>query len=595
MNLLDRAIMWFAPTWGKQRVQARMLARHFEAASVGRRTSGWSRMHTDANAAAGGATLSFLRAQARDLVRNDPWARRGLRRIAADAVGCGIRPKALGRGAATVMDRWRTWAETTECDAAGRLTFYGLQRLAMSSIARDGEVLIRRRFRLPTDGLSVPLQLQMLEADLIDTGKQQSLPNGGEIIQGVELDAIGRRVAYWLFDKHPGGLGQLVSPMSRRIPADSILHVFDQERAGQLRGPSWFASVDVRLHDFAEFEGATLDKAKIAACMAVFVTDQGDGGTVGFPGGTDTRSSAPIDTFEPGMVIPLPPGKQVTVANPPTSTDHQSYSATVLRGVAAGIGTTYADLTGDYSQANYSSERASRLAHQGDVESWQEHMLIPQMCAPAWKWMIQAMIIAGADVEDAPAEWTCQPMPILDPEKEADATVKEIRGGLTSWAKAVRARGYDPDELIKEIITYNKKIDAGKVVLDSDPRVTDSAGAKQMTAPGAHDASPEQAPPPKADAAASAESDAAPATTVPKAPVAAKPKATTQEKPAEVKVFSYHQPFMKVKEIRENIGLSGDVEDGELFALEFLEEHGGAGKDGTDSTGAETGANGAAH
>jgi capsid protein len=53
---------------------ARVMARHFEAASVGRRTDGWSRTNTDANRAAAGATLSRLRAQARDLVRNNPWA-----------------------------------------------------------------------------------------------------------------------------------------------------------------------------------------------------------------------------------------------------------------------------------------------------------------------------------------------------------------------------------------------------------------------------------------------------------------------------------------------------------------------------------------
>lgn len=446
---------------------------------MGRRTDGWPRRFTDANAAAQGATLAFLRAQARDLVRNNPWARRGLRRIVADTVGCGIRPKATGRGADLVMERWRTWAETTECDAAGRLTFYGLEWLALRTIAESGEVLVRRRFRLPTDGLSVPLQLQILEPDHFDTSKDQSLPNGGEIIQGIEFDAIGRRVAYWLFDKHPGGLGQLVSPLSRRIPAESILHVFEQERAGQAHGPSWFASVDVRLHEFDQFEDATLMKQKISACLAAFVTDQdGTGAAIG-QGGTDPATSQQTDTFEPGMVVSLPVGKQVTVANPPTATDHSSYSATALRGVAAGLGTTYSGLTGDYSQANYSSERAARLDHRSDVEAWQEHMLIPQLCQPAWKWFQTAMILNGDNIQESPAEWTCQPMPILDPEKEAKADVVEIRSGLKSWAEAVRQRGYDPDKLLAEIAKYNGLTDAGEIVLDSDPRMTNAAGQQQ--------------------------------------------------------------------------------------------------------------------
>jgi lambda family phage portal protein len=462
-----------------------MIARHFDAASVGRRTDGWHRLGTDANAAASGPTLARLRAQGRDLVRNNPWARRGLRRILSDTIGCGIRPKATGRGADLIMQRWQTWAETTECDAAGRLNFYGLQRLAMNTIIQSGEVLIRRRFRLPVDGLSVPLQLQILEPDFLDTTRDGYLGDaGGPIVQGIEHDALGRRVAYWLFDRHPGsngpiGTGGAISPISKRVPADGVLHVFDIDRPGQVRAGSWFASVDLRLHDFLEFEDATLVKQKFAACTAAFVTDlDGFGAATGLAG-TDTTTGQPTDTIEPGTIIQLQPGKQVNTPSPPASNDHASYSATALRGVAAGLGTTYSGISADYSQANYSSERAARLDLRGDVEVWQELMLIPQLCQPAWKWFLNAMILAGDDVADQPAEWTCQPMAIIDPEKEADADIKEIRGGLKSWAEAVRQRGYDPDKVLAEIIAYNRKRDAGEVVLDSDPRQTNSAGQRQ--------------------------------------------------------------------------------------------------------------------
>lgn len=480
VNALDRFITWVAPQWGQARARARLLARHYDAASSGRRTDGWHRLGTDANAAAHGVTLARLRAQARDLTRNNPWARRGTRRILSDTVGCGIRPKATGRGADLVMEKWRTWAETTECDAAGLCTFYAMQRLILRTVAVSGECLVRRRFRKPDDGLSVPLQLQVLEPDFIDTARDRiDLPNGGEVLQGIEFDAIGRRVAYWLFDRHPGS-GRLGSPVSRRIPADGIAHIYDIERPGQARGASWLASVDVRLHDFGEFEDATLSKQKIAACMAVFVTDlDGTGGPLG-QSSVDVPTGQQVDTFEPGMIVPLQPGKQVTVANPPASSDHQSYSATALRGIAAGMGTTYSGMTGDYSQANYSSERAARLDHQGDVESWQEHMLIPLLCQPAWGWFLDAMILSGNKVEDAQAEWTCQPMAILDPEKEANADIKLIRGGLKSWAQAVRERGYDPDAMLAEIVEYNDQYDSYEVVLDSDPRRTNAAGQQQI-------------------------------------------------------------------------------------------------------------------
>lgn len=484
MNLLDRAIGWIAPQWAANRAKARMMARHYEAASIGRRTDGWSRRLTDANSATAGATLTYLRAQARDLVRNNPWARHGLRRIVANTVGWGIRPKAAGPSANLIAQRWKDWAETTQCDADGRLNMYGLQALVMRSVARDGEVLIRRRWRLPADGFAVPMQLQVLEADFLDTNRNGLIGEaGGPVIQGVEFDAIGRRAAYWLFDRHPGATGTLagmITPVSRRIPADGILHVYDQERPGQVRGPSWFASVDVRLHDFDEFEDATLMKQKIAACMAAFVTDiDGQSGLTGLAG-TDSASNQPTETFEPGMIIPLPPGKQITVANPPAATDHQSFSTTQLRGVAAGLGVTYEDLTGDYSQVNYSSGRMGRLAHQQDVHDWRWNMLIPQFCAPSWDWFLKAMTIAGEPVVAAPAAWHPAPMPMLDVDKESAAYQRRVRNGQLTWPQMVRELGEDPDAMLDEIEEFNAELDRRGISLDCDPRKLTAAGQAQQ-------------------------------------------------------------------------------------------------------------------
>lgn len=473
-------IMAVAPRWGMSRARARLLARHFEAASIGRRTSGWSRRGTDANAAAAGATLHYLRAQARDLVRNNPWAKRGLRRIVTNTVGWGIRPKATGRGAKRVMDLWKLWAESTQCDAAGRLTFYGLQRQVMRTVVEAGEVLIRRRFRRPIDGLPIPLQLQVIEPDFLDAGKD-GMPGlqGGRIIQGVEHDQIGRRVAYWLFDQHPGGIGVNVNPISRRIPAETVLHVFDQERPGQVRGPSWFSSVDVRLHDFDEFEDATLVKQKIAACLAAFVTDvDGSNGPVG-EAGTDTQTEKPVDFLEPGMVVNLPAGRQVTTTNPPTASDHQSFSATALRGVAAGLGVTYEDLTGDYSQVNFSSARMGRIAHAGDVHDWRWNMLIPQFCSPAFSWAVDALVLTGEDIGDVSAQWTPPALPMIDPDKEGIALQRLVRVGAMTLDDMVREQGYDPDDFWAEYAAGLKRLDNLGIVLDSDPRKTTGAGQAQ--------------------------------------------------------------------------------------------------------------------
>ena len=71
-----------------------------------------------------------------------------------------------------------------------------LANLQISAEPESGECLIRFRYRKESDGLSVPLQLQVLEPDYLDSQKFEDLPNGGWIQHGIEYNAIGQRAAF---------------------------------------------------------------------------------------------------------------------------------------------------------------------------------------------------------------------------------------------------------------------------------------------------------------------------------------------------------------------------------------------------------------
>lgn len=90
-----------------------------------------------------------------------------------------------------------------------------------------GEALIRLRYRRPEDGLTVTLQLQVLEPEHLSVHLNTQAENGNVIRAGIEFDRLGRRVAYPLYRAHPeeGAL----SPMSGaggletvRVPAEEI-------------------------------------------------------------------------------------------------------------------------------------------------------------------------------------------------------------------------------------------------------------------------------------------------------------------------------------------------------------------------------------
>lgn len=485
---IDRTLSTFAPRWHLQRVRARVAAelvlRHYEGAAIGRRTQGWVRSGADANAANGGAALAMLRDVARDLVRNNPYAESAVATIADHVVGWGIvaKPTPANPKAADV---WKAWAETTACDADGRHDFAGLQKLVMSAVVESGEVLVRRRRRLLTDGLPIPLQLQVLEPDFLDTGRTVgSLPNGGQIIQGVEFDAIGRRVAYWLFPQHPGASSYSTStaalfPASRRIDAADILHVYKARRPGQVRAVTWFAPVIIRLKDFDEYEDATLMKQKIAALLAVITSDV-DGSSA--PLGTaDDTANPGTDTIEPGAIINAPAGRTIEVVQPPAVNEYKDYASVNLHAIATGLHVPYEDLTGNFAEVNFSSARMARLRHWAGVEDWRWRLLIPQFCAPVWGWAMEAAAILGLEHPPA-AQWTAPPAPMIEPDKEGLAYQRNIRTGIMSLSEAIRERGYDPEALLAEIAADNKRLDELGLVLDSDARQMTQAGQAQSAA-----------------------------------------------------------------------------------------------------------------
>jgi lambda family phage portal protein len=498
---LDRLISLFAPAAGFARLRARvatdMLARHYEGAAGGRRTQGWRRSSGDANAAVS-VGLSRLRDVARDLVRNNAHACSAVDTIANDAVGWGITAKASPPDK-RADEVWKEWAESTACDADGRHDFYGLQKLAMRTVIESGEVLIRRRLRRPEDGLPLPLQLQILEPDYIDTTRTGLiLPNGGRIIHGIEFDVLGRRVAYWLFPEHPGStllggvIGGPLGGASRRVPAEAVLHVFRQTRPGQVRGPTWFAPVILKMKDFDDYDDAQLMKQKIAACLAVLTTDV-DGSAQSL--GKEDPASPEIDSLEPGMILNVPAGRDVTVVQPPTVGDFEEYSRVTLRTIAIGLGVNYEAFTGDFNELSFSAARMARLQHWGRVYDWRWQMVIPQLCDPVWAWAMVAAQIMGRIRGEVPlprAAWTAPPMPMIEPDKEGLAYMRNIRAGIMSHSEAIRERGYDPDEMLGELAKDFDRLDRLGLILDIDPRQRTQAGnVVTQTAPAAPPAAEE--------------------------------------------------------------------------------------------------------
>ncbi len=477
LNWLDRTIGWLSPVRGAQRAQARavmqaMLA--YEGARRGRRTDGWSTGATSADAEIS-ADQELLRDRARDLVRNNPHAAKGLAVIVSNKIGTGILCQAAGpnrRINRRIDDSWKRWADV--CDVSRCHDLYGMQSLAERTRSEAGESLVRLYATAPAFDGDVPLRLQLLEPDFIDSSRNEAISEDHEIRQGIEYQGE-RPVAYWLFDSHPGDSSIVASIRrgyaSRRVPASEVIHYFKPLRAGQRRGVTDFAPVMLRLRALDDYDDAEVMRKKIAACLAAWVTTpQGlPGATIG-PTAQGTDGSRE-ESWRPGMVGYLKPGESVTVADPRPSSDYSPFNSVQLHAVAAGLGVPYELLTGDLSQVTYTSHRGGLVQFRGMVEADQWQLTVPQLCRPIWEAFVGALgVLDGSVNPRTPAVYTPPRFGLLDPAKEIPAMVEAIQAGIDSYPNALRREGYDWREKLDEIEEFKREVDERGLTLTSDAR-----------------------------------------------------------------------------------------------------------------------------
>lgn len=467
-NIVDNIIGFLNPAAGAKRVQHRRMyermKRSYEGAGRGRRTDGWRTGGGSANTEIL-ESLDKLRERSRDLVRNNPYAEKIVEVISTNVVGTGIAPTPVHKEQVVVdrlKEEWKLWAETTDSDFYGKTTLYGNQDLTVRAVAESGECLIRKRY--VTDR-AIPIQIQVMEADFLDSTKDvDNYQGGGYIRGGIQYDENDRVKGYWLYNNHPSERFQLQSSF---VPADEIIHCHEVRRPGQQRGAPRLSSAIMRLRDLDEFEDAELVRQKIAACFAAFVTTTG-----GLPMMGQQADNELLAQVEPGAIQKLLPGETVVFGNPPAKEGYAEYVTKNLHGISAGAGVTYESMTHDYSQVNFSSARMGWLEFQRSVLRWQWHMLIPQVCNRLWDWFIEGLMLAGKirKSQIAKATWTTPRREMISPVEEMKALMLELRAGLKSWSEAVRERGLNPEELIAEIIADATMFDKAGLKPESDPR-----------------------------------------------------------------------------------------------------------------------------
>lgn len=457
-------------TSGRPAPQAALGGHGLDAASSGRRMKAFrpSREHINRLIASAGPTTV---ARARYLVRNSGYAVNAVDAWTSHAVGTGIKPNPSPRSLSgterdRLMRKFRRW--TDEADADGVTDFYGLQR----NIAREcfiaGEVFVRFRLRRREDGLEVPLQLQVLPAEMLDTSFNLEPPSGNIVRNGIEFDALGRRVAYHFWKVHPGDTSPSDGTLRTIVPASEILHIYDPLEAQQVRGLSRLTPAIVKLFMLDAYDDAELDRKKTAAMFAGFVKRNADGGDPfeedegeGVEGyGPEQAPRAGLLPMEPGLIQYLDDGEEIQWASPAdVGGSYEAFQYRTLMQIAAAMGVPYMFLTGDMVKANYSNTRAALLDFRRRVEAFQHGVLVFQFCRAVWARWLDLAILTGskisargedlADLEQP--DWLPPRWEWMDPQKDANAEIAQINAKLKSRTQALAERGCDAEQVDQEI------------------------------------------------------------------------------------------------------------------------------------------------
>lgn len=472
--------------------------RAYGGALVNRLTADWTASSASADAELN-TSLRILRNRSRQILRDYDFARSARRSIVNNVVGVGVKlqmqiPMLRGAGKLhttlndTVESAWAEWCRPENCHVAGRLCFSEIESLALSSIIESGEVLVRRITTERFGRSRYPFALEIIEADQLADTHNGEAANGNQIRMGVEVDRWGRPVAYYVHNSHPGDF-QFSSRGQRdmvRIPADEIRHIFLTERPGQTRGIPWFSVVLNRVRQTMGYEEAEVVAARVTSCSMGVITSPGGA----YPAdGEDEADGLPTIDMTPGTFERLAPGEEVTFNTPtrPGGT-YEPFVRAQNRGLAAGLGVSYEDATGDYSQTNYSS---SRLALLNTRDNWRrlQSWLISSLHQWAFEgWLEQAVAWGALDLPDfktnraryaGATRWRPRGWSWIDPSKEVDATIKSIRSGLTTLGDAIGEQGGDLEETLNARRAELDLIKALDLSLTSDPEKFTDQGQEQ--------------------------------------------------------------------------------------------------------------------
>lgn len=482
ISTLDRVISYFSPTFGIKRIRAKAAIDAFAYGGGG--YTGAKTRHGLSNTVSVGDdtdhSLSQLRSYSRSLVTYTTIGAGAVFLNASNTIGSGLKMQpSIVEGLVPlsktqiealqtqIKQRWKLWAESTDCDYNGQFTFNQLQFLIYLSKLTSGDVLVT----LPMgheDRTVNGLKINIIEADRVRNDHFQS--NTRTMVNGVKLDAQGRPIGVFV---HPGD-DDFVENKAIYIPfigakskRRNAFLCYTPRRPREYRGRPFLAPVTETIKKLDRYFESEITASEVNSLFGLFIkTPSGDASTIlGKTPITRNPESPVMDvpdySLEPGVVLQGRPGDEVQSFDParPNSAFGEFIKSSLVL-VGMGLQIPYEILIQFFS-SSYSASKAAQNEYWKTVRrDRNDFALFCQHIYEEWltEEVLQGRISCPGFFDDIAtrraychASWVGIAPGQINPAVEVKAAIDRINGKLSSRKKESAALGFDLDEVLDDL------------------------------------------------------------------------------------------------------------------------------------------------
>ncbi|MBX9814070.1 MAG: phage portal protein [Sphingomonas sp.] len=403
--------------------------------------------------------------------------------------------------------RWfNNWAYDHRklCDAEGDHDFGGLMWLAYRHVTGpDAETFgvihyePDRRAEYRTRWATF---VTVLDPDRVETPPLQAVND--RVFQGRLMDANGRMIGIYVRQRHPSESGQsentyTLVPRETDFGRPVAWHYFQKSRGGQKRGITSLVTILRRTTMLDAFDTVYLGAASIRSQLGTYIKTKSSPQLVAENLAPAQAEAADMTYFGQKLdfygkaklriggsgggqsIAVLPPDDELKMeAVSGAIEDPGPYRNGIIREIASATGNTFASTAQNYSEANYSSERANKLDQWLGVTRQRVHFTAapPTLIYAA---VIEEAIALGL-IEFDPSwppfdenraaycacAWTGPGMGWIDPLKEALAYKELLAMRVTSRQRIAAERGDDILEILDELAMEEAEAEARGIELE---------------------------------------------------------------------------------------------------------------------------------